>query len=61
MELLAHYPDNDGAEGGLDQPADVIVYNGKLIISNFDLMVVQGMINSKHGKPYTISYLDLNE
>lgn len=61
IELLAQYPDNDGAEGGLDQPADVIVYDGKLIISNFDLMVVKGMINSKHGKPFTISYLKLNE
>jgi sugar lactone lactonase YvrE len=61
VELLAHYPDNDGAEGGLDQPADLIVYNGKLIISNFDLMVVKGMVNSKHGKPYTISYLELND
>ncbi|MBC3759190.1 SMP-30/gluconolactonase/LRE family protein [Hyunsoonleella sp. SJ7] len=61
IELLAQYPDNDGALGGLDQPADLIVYNGKLVISNFDLMVAKGMINSKHSKPYTISYLDLNE
>ena len=60
VELLAHYPDNDGAKGGLDQPADLIVYNGKLIISNFDLMVAKGMVNSKHSKPYTISYLELN-
>ena len=61
VEILAQYPDNDGAEGGLDQPADLIVYNGKLIISNFDLMVEKGMINSKHSKPYTISYIDLKE
>lgn len=61
IELLAQYPDNDGANGGLDQPADVIVYHGKLIISNFDLMVTKGMKNTKHGKPYTISYLDLKE
>ena len=61
IELLAQYPDNDGANGGLDQPADVIVYQGKLIISNFDLMVTKGMKNTKHGKPYTISYLNLKE
>lgn len=61
VELLANYPDNDGAEGGLDQPADLIVYNGKLIISNFDLMVVKGMVNSKHNKPYTISFLELED
>ncbi|MDO6761212.1 SMP-30/gluconolactonase/LRE family protein [Tamlana sp. 2_MG-2023] len=61
VKLLAQYPDNNGADGGLDQPADVIVYNGKLIISNFDLMVAKGMKNSKHGKPYTISFIDLKE
>lgn len=61
IKLLAQYPDNDGANGGLDQPADLIVYHGKLIVSNFDLMVAKGMINSKHDKPYTISYLDLKE
>ncbi|AUS07300.1 hypothetical protein C1A40_08435 [Tamlana carrageenivorans] len=61
VELLAQYPDNDGADGGLDQPADLIVYNGKLIISNFDLMVAKGMLNSKHGKPYTLSSIDLKE
>lgn len=61
VELLAHYPENDGANGGLDQPADVIVYDGKLIISNFDLMITKGMINTKHSEPYTISYLELNK
>lgn len=60
VQLLAEYPDNNGANGELDQPADVIVYHGKLIISNFDLMTGNGMINSKHDKPYTISYIDLN-
>lgn len=61
VELLVEYPDNNGANGELDQPADVIVYNGKLIISNFDLMTGKGMLNSKHDKPYTISYIDLNK
>lgn len=60
VQLLAEYPDNNGADGALDQPADVIVYHAKLIISNFDLMTGNGMINSKHDKPYTISYIDLN-
>ncbi len=60
VQLLAEYPDNNGADGALDQPADVIVYHGKLIISNFDLMTGNGMVNSKHDKPYTISYIDLN-
>ena len=59
VQLLAEYPDNNGANGELDQPADLIVYNGKLVISNFDLMVTKGMKNSTHGKPYTLSYIEL--
>ncbi|MDO6422562.1 SMP-30/gluconolactonase/LRE family protein [Saccharophagus degradans] len=57
--LIADYDDNDGSNGQIDQPADVIVYNNKLFISNFDLMKGPGMINSGHSKPYTISYIDL--
>lgn len=61
VTLMAQYPDNDGSNGGLDQPADLIVYGDKLIISNFDLMVAKGMVNTKHSKPYTLSYIDLND
>lgn len=59
ISIIAQYPDNDGSDGGLDQPADVIVYGTKLVISNFDLMVQKGMINSKHSKPYTLSYMSI--
>ncbi|WP_346881225.1 SMP-30/gluconolactonase/LRE family protein [uncultured Algibacter sp.] len=61
VTTIAEYPDNDGTNGGIDQPADLIVYNNKLVISNFDLMVAKGMKNTKHGKPYTLSYIDLAE
>lgn len=56
---LADYPDNDGSNGQIDQPADLMVYQNKLIISNFDLMKGNGLRNSKHSKPYTVSYIDL--
>ncbi|TYA72034.1 hypothetical protein FUA24_19025 [Seonamhaeicola marinus] len=59
VSLLAQYPDNDGANGAIDQPADLIIYNGKLVISNFDLMAAKGMVNTKHDKPYTLSYIAL--
>jgi len=59
LQLLIEYPDNNGANGELDQPVDLIVYNRKLIISNFDLMTDSGMVNKSHGKPYTLSYIDL--
>ena len=58
--LIADYPDNNGSNGQIDQPADVWVWNDKLVISNFDLMNGEGIENSGHSKPYTISYIDLN-
>lgn len=59
VKLIAKYPDNSGANGGIDQPADLIVYKNKLIISNFDLMSGQGIVNKGHSKPYTLSYIEL--
>lgn len=59
--VIAEYPDNDGSNGQLDQPADLIVHQGRLIISNFDLMVEPGMVNKGHSKPYTLSVIDLDE
>ncbi len=59
VSVIAQYSDNNGANGEIDQPADLIIYDGKLIISNFDLMVTKGMINTAHSKPYTLSYIDI--
>ena len=57
--LIAEYPDNDGSNGELDQPVDVVIYNGKLVISNFDLMIDEDMVNRRHSKPYVLSVLQL--
>ena len=57
---IADYPDNDGSNGQIDQPADLIVFEDKLIISNFDLMTNHGLRNTKHSKPYTLSYIELH-
>lgn len=59
ISVIAQYADNNGKNGELDQPADLIIYNKQLIIANFDLMVSPGMVNSQHSKPYTLSYIDL--
>ncbi|WP_033194570.1 SMP-30/gluconolactonase/LRE family protein [Ochrovirga pacifica] len=59
VKVLAKFDDNDGSNGQIDQPSDLIVYKGKLIISNFDLMTGPGIINTKHSKPYTLTQLDL--
>lgn len=58
-KIIAQSPDNNGEKGGLDQPVDLVFYNNKLLISNFDLMTDADMVNTSHDKPYTISYMEL--
>ena len=36
ITVLAQSPDCDGSDGGLNQPGEPIVWNGKLVISCFD-------------------------
>lgn len=59
--LLVRYPDNNGENGELDQPVDLVIKGRKLIISNFDLMTDPDMVNRKHSKPYTLSFINLDE
>ena len=59
--LLAQYADNNGEHGMLDQPVDLLIYQNKLVISNFDLMSQPGMVNKSHDKPYTISFISLED
>lgn len=59
IEKLVDYPDNNGENGAIDQPADLFILGDKLLISNFDLMVTDGMVNQGHSKPYTISSLKI--
>lgn len=60
-KVIAKYPDNNGENGELDQPVDLVIYDGKLIISNFDLMTDSDMMNRSHGKPYTLCYIKLDK
>ncbi|MBQ5651215.1 MAG: hypothetical protein IIV09_06475, partial [Selenomonadaceae bacterium] len=38
VKRLAQSPDCDGLDGGLDQPGEPIIWNGKVIASCFDLV-----------------------
>jgi sugar lactone lactonase YvrE len=56
---IAKSPDNNGSNGELDQPGEPIVWNGKLIITCFDIVTGPDKVNTKHDKPFTITTLDL--
>ena len=59
LNILWINPDTDGADGSLDQPAECIVRDGKLIMANFD-WTFPGLTNSAHDKPYTLSVIDVS-
>ena len=44
---------------GLDQPGEPIVWDGKLIVSCFDLVTGPDKVNMKHEMPATLVYMDL--
>lgn len=48
----------DGADGLLDQPCEPIIWNGKLVVVNFD-MSFPGLKNTKNDDVHTLSVIDL--
>jgi len=59
ISVLAQNGDTDGRSGELDQPGEPIVWNGRLIVTCFDMVAGPDKVNTKHDKPYTISELSL--
>ena len=56
---IAQSPDCTGVDGGLDQPGEPIVWNGKIIASCFDLVTGPDKVNQKHEMPATLVELPL--
>lgn len=61
ITVLAQSPDGDGGDGGLDQPGEPILWDGKLVVSCFDMVTGPDKVNTKHDKPYTLSYLEIED
>jgi sugar lactone lactonase YvrE len=58
---IAKSSDSNGLRGELDQPGEPIVWNGKLVVSIFDMVTDEGKVNTAHQTPATLAYLDLYE
>lgn len=61
ITVLAQSPDGDGADGGLDQPGEPILWDGKLVVSCFDIVTGPDKVNTKHDKPHTLAYLEIED
>ncbi len=59
VETLARDPNNDGSNGRLDQPCEVLVRGNEVIVSNMDFPVPGG-VNKTFDKPWTMSVIKLD-
>ncbi len=57
---LAQSPDSDGFMGELDEPGEPIIWNGKLVVSCFDCVTNDIVINTAHELPATLAEIELN-
>ncbi len=56
---LAQNGDTDGLHGELDQPGEPIIWNGRLVISCFDTVTHEGVVNTAHEMPATLAEIKL--
>jgi hypothetical protein len=54
---IAQSPDSDGLKGEMDQPGEPCIWQGKLVVTCFDLVTGPQMVNTKHEMPATLSEL----
>jgi sugar lactone lactonase YvrE len=57
ITVLAQSPDSDGSRGELDQPGEPILWNGKLVVSCFDIVTGPDKINTGHDRPFTLAWI----
>lgn len=55
---IAQSPDSDGLHGELDQPGEPIIWQGKLVVTCFDLVSGPQMVNTRHEMPATLAELE---
>lgn len=61
ISRIAESPDCDGSDGGLDQPGEPMVWNGRLIVSCFDAVTGPGKVNTSHDKSYTLAEINIKD
>jgi len=58
VERVAASGDTDGLHGELNQPGEPIFYNGKIIVSCFNLVTGPDKVNTGHTMPCTLAYFE---
>jgi hypothetical protein len=60
VSVLAQNGDADGQHGELNEPGEPIIWNGRLIVSNFDAVTGPDKVSTKHVSPATLSVIQLH-
>jgi hypothetical protein len=61
ISVLAQNGDTGGRNGDLNEPGEPVVWQGRLVISNFDAVIEPDKVNQHHESPATMSVLELGE
>ena len=61
ISVLAQNPDTGGRNGDLNEPGEPVVWQGRLVVSNFDAVFEPDKVSSAHTTPAKMSVLDLGE
>ncbi|WP_018970241.1 SMP-30/gluconolactonase/LRE family protein [Rubritalea marina] len=59
LSIVAEHDDCDGAQGGLDQPGEPIVFGDQLVVSCFDMVTGPDKVNTQHDKPHTLASIPM--
>ncbi|MGC1460803.1 MAG: hypothetical protein WA802_01295 [Terracidiphilus sp.] len=60
ITVLAQNGDTDGQHGELNEPGEPIIWNGRLIVSNFDAVTGPDKVSTRHVSPATLSVIQLH-
>ncbi|MBN2349524.1 MAG: phage head-tail adapter protein [Bacteroidales bacterium] len=60
MIVISQNGDTDGFNGQLDQPGEPIIWNEKIVISNFDIVFGPDKVNTQNESPATLSAINTN-
>lgn len=57
VSRIAQSPDSDGLKGELNQPGEPTIWKGKIVVTCFDLVTGDGITDTGHSMPATLSEL----
>ncbi len=61
ISVEAQNGDTDGRQGELNEPGEPIIWQGRVIVSNFDTVTGLDKVDTKHDSPCTLSWLELTQ